>query len=203
MRRLFFILLFGVFGYSFVLGQNSLLLGKVYSDHEPAPFVTIILATDSLDFVAATTSSIDGSYSFNKINNGIYKLTTQNSIFSIDTIIYGIRVNCDTTININLKPCDIYYNLNKCPICHSVDQVIRVGSDGILEFKEPWSDQQFNPKISRKTRKLGYYVYQFGDQELLYFVIDENGNFNYNDKHLCDRLLFCKRDKIVFNPYAP
>lgn len=187
-----------------MLGQNSVLLGKVYYDNEPAPFVNIVLSNDISNYISSTTSSLDGSYVFDTIANGIYKIITQNPLPSHDTIISGIKVDRDTTIiNINLRPCEKDFPIIECPICHEKDQVIRVGSDGILEFKEPWSDQDSYPKIPRKTRKLGYKVYQFDDQELLYFVVDENGNMKYKDKNLCDRLLFCKRDKIVFNSYAP
>jgi hypothetical protein len=203
MNKIFFILLIHLFGCTISFAQSSLLLGKVLVDNEPAPFGLIYLTDDSSQTLYGTSTNYDGNFKIGGVLKGTYDLHAAN-FSSKDTIINDLIVEKDTLIiNLELNSCNEHYFISNCPICLKNDMVIRVGSNGIIRNQEPWGNYSEKQRSSRKTRKLGYESYDYFGQELLYFILDEDGRRKYDDKKLCDEFLFCKRDKLVFKSYAP
>ena len=203
MKGQFFIIIL-LTNFVFLFGQNSCVTGIVADGKNPISFALVILVADSSKKNYQATTDMNGVYIFKQIPKNSYQLSVSYLDYRNQTL-NGLKVDTQDTlkVNVQLEICSWNYELKTCPICNKNDLVIRVNYNQLqlhYSFKTKKNEKAYYEKI----KKQGYITVTDNEtstdkgQEVLWRISDEKEHNRLTGTNICDKFLFCKRDKKVF-----
>tara|TARA_R110002050_G_scaffold293543_1_gene450108 strand:- start:7 stop:615 length:609 start_codon:yes stop_codon:yes gene_type:complete len=140
-----------------------------------------------------------GEFIFNQIKPGNYTLVIKPNLPGVKVSTQKINVSTkDTTIIDKIgEICNQNYVIKACPKSHLKYNVIRVQYNIV---SMPYFDNEKDyTRFGKRLRKQGYRTIFHGkNEEVLIYIHDPDLDELLTDTDACDKYLFCKRHKIVF-----
>ncbi len=152
-----------------------------------------------LDTTYTTMTDFDGNFEFVNIPQTGYTLTIKTHGFEPKTFVFESIDNEKLFLGLEIVGCSYFYPLRPCPICRKTNKVIRVDYEKNkgYSFSNPHLKEK-KENFQKMMKELGYYSHIENQQELLFTVSDTLIQSKYDSSSICDQLLFCKKDKIIF-----
>lgn len=176
---------------------QSAIKGVVKTNDAVAPFVTVVLCSDS-DTLRAQTN-FEGEYAFFDVDDGEYLIYPESLGCKYLLLIEKVILNKTIlTQNFILKSNGLNYEISECTVNkpHTKD-VIKVDY-GNIRFHFSFKNARKQKRYYRKISKQGYESAQIQGEEVLYDASSTELRKALENANPCDSYLYCKKHKNLF-----